>query len=105
MRLRDWVILSGTANRPLTEKICERLGKPLGQIDDIMQEIQARTAVKERVMIVTLTIKMAEDLTAYLKQNGIKDIRKREELHFSRNINMIFWKKEKRKRKKEKRKT
>jgi ribose-phosphate pyrophosphokinase len=33
MRLRDWVILSGTANRPLTEKICERLGKPLGQID------------------------------------------------------------------------
>jgi len=46
--------------------------KPLGQIDDIMQEIQARAAVKERVMIVTLTIKMAEDLTAYLKQNGIK---------------------------------
>ena len=33
MRLRDWVILSGTANRPLTEKICERLGKPIGQID------------------------------------------------------------------------
>ncbi len=33
MRLRDWVILSGTANRPLTEKICQRLGKPLGQID------------------------------------------------------------------------
>jgi ribose-phosphate pyrophosphokinase len=33
MRLRDWVILSGTANRPLTEKICGRLGKPLGQID------------------------------------------------------------------------
>ena len=33
MRLRDWVILSGTANRPLTEKICERLGKPLGQVD------------------------------------------------------------------------
>jgi len=46
--------------------------KPLGQIDDLMQEIQARVAVKERVMIVTLTIKMAEDLTAYLKQNGIK---------------------------------
>jgi len=46
--------------------------KPLGQIDDLMQEIQARVAAKERVMIVTLTIKMAEDLTAYLKQNGIK---------------------------------
>jgi ribose-phosphate pyrophosphokinase len=33
MRLREWVILSGQANRPLTEKICERLGKPLGKVD------------------------------------------------------------------------
>jgi ribose-phosphate pyrophosphokinase len=33
MRLREWVILSGTANRPLTEKICERLGKPMGKLD------------------------------------------------------------------------
>ncbi|MBC7386519.1 MAG: ribose-phosphate pyrophosphokinase [Cryobacterium sp.] len=33
MRVRDWVILSGNANRPLTEKICERLGKPIGKID------------------------------------------------------------------------
>jgi ribose-phosphate pyrophosphokinase len=33
MRLREWVILSGQANRPLTEKICERLGKPLGKAD------------------------------------------------------------------------
>lgn len=33
MRVRDWVILSGNANRPLTEKICEKLGKPIGQID------------------------------------------------------------------------
>ncbi len=33
MRVRDWVILSGSANRPLTEKICVRLGKPNGQID------------------------------------------------------------------------
>jgi excinuclease ABC subunit B len=46
--------------------------KPLGQIDDIMEEIHKRIAVNERVMIVALTIKMAEDLTAYLKQNGIK---------------------------------
>lgn len=30
MRLRDWVILSGNANRPLAQKICERLGKSLG---------------------------------------------------------------------------
>jgi excinuclease ABC subunit B len=46
--------------------------KPLGQIDDIMEEIKKRIAVNERVMIVTLTIKMAEDLTAYLKGEGIK---------------------------------
>lgn len=46
--------------------------KPLGQIDDLMAEIKKRIAVNERVMIVTLTIKMAEDLTAYLKGEGIK---------------------------------
>jgi excinuclease ABC subunit B len=46
--------------------------KPLGQIDDLMQEIQKRIAANERVMIVTLTIKMAEDLTSYLKGQGIK---------------------------------
>jgi excinuclease ABC subunit B len=46
--------------------------KPLGQIDDILEEIHKRTAVNERVMIVTLTIKMAEDLTSYLKGQGIK---------------------------------
>ncbi len=33
MRLRDWVLLSGNSNRPLAQKICERLGKPLGQVD------------------------------------------------------------------------
>ncbi len=31
--MRDWVILSGNANRPLALKICEKLGKPLGQAD------------------------------------------------------------------------
>jgi len=33
MRMRDWVILSGTANRPLSQRICERLGKPLGRAE------------------------------------------------------------------------
>jgi ribose-phosphate pyrophosphokinase len=33
MRMRDWVILSGNANRPLAEKICEKLGKTLGTAD------------------------------------------------------------------------
>ncbi|MBY0470521.1 ribose-phosphate pyrophosphokinase [bacterium] len=31
--MRDWVILSGNANRPLAERICKKLGKPLGQSD------------------------------------------------------------------------
>lgn len=44
----------------------------LGQIDDILEEIKKRQERNERVMIVTLTIKMAEDLTAYLKNEGIK---------------------------------
>lgn len=44
----------------------------LGQIQDIMHEIELRKARNERVMIVTLTIKMAEDLTAYLKERNIK---------------------------------
>ena len=33
MRMRDWVILSGNSNRPLAQKICERLGKPLGRCE------------------------------------------------------------------------
>jgi ribose-phosphate pyrophosphokinase len=33
MRVREWVILSGNANRPLAQKICEKLGKPLGHSD------------------------------------------------------------------------
>src|SRR6478672_3009140 len=33
MRMRDWVILSGNANRPLAQKICEKLGKPLGRAE------------------------------------------------------------------------
>lgn len=43
-----------------------------GQIDDLLSEIKARNAKNERTMIVTLTIRMAEDLTAYLKDRGIK---------------------------------
>lgn len=43
-----------------------------GQIDDILYEINERVKKNERVMIVTLTVKMAEDLTQYLKERGIK---------------------------------
>ncbi len=43
-----------------------------GQIDDLIGEINARTEKKERVLVTTLTKRMAEDLTNYLSQAGIK---------------------------------
>lgn len=47
--------------------------KPVkGQIDDLMGQINERTEKKQRVLITTLTKKMAEDLTSYLSNEGIK---------------------------------
>ncbi len=43
-----------------------------GQIDDLIDEIRARSAKDERVLVTTLTKKMAEDLTEYLKNAGIR---------------------------------
>jgi excinuclease ABC subunit B len=43
-----------------------------GQIDDLMHEIQERTKRNERVLVTTLTKKMAEDLTDYLLDKGIR---------------------------------
>lgn len=42
------------------------------QIDDLLSEIQERTERNERVLITTLTKKMSEDLTTYLKEAGVK---------------------------------
>ena len=47
--------------------------KPVeGQIDDLLSEINSRTAVGEKVLVTTLTKKMAEDLTAYLENMGVR---------------------------------
>ncbi|MBE6662647.1 MAG: excinuclease ABC subunit UvrB [Ruminococcaceae bacterium] len=43
-----------------------------GQVDDLLMEIRARTAKNERVLVTTLTRKMAEDLSGYLELNGVK---------------------------------
>lgn len=43
-----------------------------GQIDDLLDEIKATTAKNERVLVTTLTKKMAEDLTDYLFEHGVK---------------------------------
>lgn len=42
------------------------------QIDDLLKEVRAQIKNNERTLITTLTIKMSEDLTAYLKEAGIK---------------------------------
>ncbi|NCC06855.1 MAG: excinuclease ABC subunit UvrB [Clostridia bacterium] len=47
--------------------------KPVdGQIEDLLSEINTRTARNERVLVTTLTIKMAEDLTDFLTEHGVK---------------------------------
>ena len=43
-----------------------------GQIDDLMDEIRQRAARSERVLVTTLTKRMAEDLTDYLLENGVR---------------------------------
>ncbi len=43
-----------------------------GQIDDLIHEIQLRVAKRERVLVTTLTKRMAEDLTGYLQDVGVK---------------------------------
>ena len=51
----------------------EVMVKPVeGQIEDLLSEINQRTEKKERVLVTTLTKKMAEDLTDYLKGMGVK---------------------------------
>ncbi|MDR2655691.1 MAG: excinuclease ABC subunit UvrB [Oscillospiraceae bacterium] len=51
----------------------EVIVKPVeGQIDDLLSEINQRAELKERVLVTTLTKKMAEDLSAFLKEMGVK---------------------------------
>ena len=65
-----------------------------GQIDDLIGEIRLRTDKSERVLITTLTKKMAEDLTAYLLKMGIKvrymhaDIGAMERMEIIRDLRM-----------------
>ena len=65
-----------------------------GQIDDLIGEINARTAREERVLVTTLTKKMAEDLTVYLTKAGIKvrymhsDIGAMERMEIIRDLRM-----------------
>jgi excinuclease ABC subunit B len=68
-----------------SEQIVEQIIRPTGlvdpevevrptknQIDDLLNEVAKRVERDERVLVTTLTIKMAEDLTDYLLENGVK---------------------------------
>ena len=65
-----------------------------GQIDDLIGEINARTTKNERVLVTTLTKKMAEDLTVYLTKAGIKvrymhsDVSAMERMEIIRDLRM-----------------
>ena len=69
--------------------------KPVAnQIDDLLEQIRIRVAKKERVLVTTLTKKMAEDLTEYLKSLDIKvnymhsDIKALERMEIIRNLRL-----------------
>ena len=44
----------------------------MNQVDDLMEEIEQRTRREERVLVTTLTKRMAEELTEYLQKNGVR---------------------------------
>ena len=75
----------GSYEREVSSQIVEQVVRPTGlidpeivvkptkgQIDDLVAEIRARTEVDARVLVTTLTKKMAEDLTDYLLELGIR---------------------------------
>ena len=87
-RMRQAVLVSATPSNWEKEhsgQVVEQVVRPTGlvdpevevrpatsQVDDVMQEIRIRVEKHERVLITTLTKKMAEQLTDYLSDNGIK---------------------------------
>lgn len=87
-RINQVIYLSATPGpyeRKRSQQIVEQIIRPTGlvdpevevrpvkgQIDDLLAEIQKVVRRKERVLVTTLTIKMAEDLTDYLTEMGIK---------------------------------
>jgi excinuclease ABC subunit B len=87
-RMRQCVFVSATPGnyeQGHTDNVVEQVVRPTGlvdpivevrpartQVDDLLGEIKLRVAVKERVLVTTLTKRMAEDLTDYLSEHGVK---------------------------------
>ncbi len=60
-----------------------------GQVDDLLGEIRLRADRKERVLVTTLTKRMAEDLTDYLAENGVRVRYLHSEIHSIERIEII----------------
>jgi excinuclease ABC subunit B len=87
-RVDQLVLVSATPGefeRTESSRIVEQIVRPTGivdpeievrptlnQIDDLMEEVRTRAESGERVLVTTLTKKMAEDLTAYLLEHGVR---------------------------------
>jgi excinuclease ABC subunit B len=87
-KMRQAVFVSATPSTYEKEhagQVVEQLVRPTGlidpevevrpaatQVDDVLQEIRDRVVIHERVLITTLTKRMAEQLTEYLSDNGVK---------------------------------
>ena len=87
-RVNQAVLVSATPaefERQHAEQVVEQIIRPTGlldpevdvrpiegQVDDLLGEIRVRAAKNERVLVTTLTKRMAEDLTSYLEENGVR---------------------------------
>jgi excinuclease ABC subunit B len=60
-----------------------------GQVDDLLSEIRVRADKQERVLVTTLTKRMAEDLTDYLAENGVRVRYLHSEIHSIERIEII----------------
>ncbi|MGL6133564.1 MAG: excinuclease ABC subunit UvrB [Prochlorococcaceae cyanobacterium] len=60
-----------------------------GQVDDLLSEIRIRAEKQERVLVTTLTKRMAEDLTDYLAENGVRVRYLHSEIHSIERIEII----------------
>jgi len=60
-----------------------------GQVDDLLGEIRDRAAKEERTLVTTLTKRMAEDLTEYLSENGVRVRYLHSEIHSIERIEII----------------
>lgn len=60
-----------------------------GQVDDLLGEIRIRAEKRERVLVTTLTKRMAEDLTDYLAENGVRVRYLHSEIHSIERIEII----------------